>query len=82
LGSTTVTSKGQVTSPKAVRDQLGVGDRGRVVFTIEPDGVVRVRALKYPTARSLAGVAGKLPKAPTGDPREIAREERALRRGK
>ena len=36
--STTVTSKGQVTIPKPVRERLGIKPGTRVDFRIEPDG--------------------------------------------
>jgi antitoxin PrlF len=78
----TLTSKGQVTVPKVIRERLGVGERGRIVFTVEEDGSVRVRALKYPTLKSLVGAAGKLPSPVGRDLVEIAREERAERRRK
>lgn len=76
-----VTSKGQVTIPKRVREQLGVGTRDRVVFRVGSDGSVTVRALRYPTLESLVGAAGKLPE-PEGDPVAVARDERARRRRK
>lgn len=41
--STTVTSKGQVTIPKAVREYLGVTPGTAVAFELEDDGRVRVR---------------------------------------
>jgi antitoxin PrlF len=41
----TVTAKGQTTVPKAVRQALGVGYGGRIVFRIEEGGAVTIRAL-------------------------------------
>lgn len=38
----TITSKGQVTIPKPVRDALGVGPGHAVEFTLRPDGQVVV----------------------------------------
>ncbi len=38
--ATTVTSKGQVTVPKPVRDHLGIGPGSRVVFRRAADGSV------------------------------------------
>lgn len=40
--ATTLTSKGQVTIPKPVRDALGVGPGQAVEFTLQPDGKVVV----------------------------------------
>ncbi|MBF0141930.1 MAG: AbrB/MazE/SpoVT family DNA-binding domain-containing protein [Magnetococcales bacterium] len=37
---TTVTSKGQVTIPKAMRDRLGIGPGSRVAFELASDGRV------------------------------------------
>jgi len=39
----TVTSKGQVTIPKKVRDALEIGPGDRVSFVIHEDGVVELR---------------------------------------
>ena len=39
---TSVTSKGQVTIPKAVRDYLGLGPGSRVSFERMPDGRVEI----------------------------------------
>lgn len=36
--STTMTSKGQVTVPKAVREHLGIGPGSKVTFTLADDG--------------------------------------------
>ena len=42
MPTTTVTSKGQVTIPKAVRDELGLREGDRVAFRILEDGTVIV----------------------------------------
>ena len=42
MPSTTVTSKGQVTIPKAVRDELGLRAGDRVAFRVLEDGTVVV----------------------------------------
>jgi AbrB family looped-hinge helix DNA binding protein len=59
---TTVTSKGQVTIPKAVRDFLGIGPGSAVEFRRVEDGKVIVVPLddKRPTSRfaRLRGHAG------------------------
>lgn len=73
---TTITSKGQVTIPKAVRDELGLKPADRVEFVVE-DGSARVR--KY--GLSVRDVAGSLPLLgiPVEDMPEIAKEEKARR---
>jgi antitoxin PrlF len=61
--STTVTAKGQVTIPKAVRDLLGIAPGSKVDFHRTADGnVILVRAdKKRPVSRfaKLRGHAGK-----------------------
>lgn len=75
----TITSKGQVTIPKDVREHLGISTNDRIAFVIEDDGTVRLHALQYPTVASLRGAAGMLPEPLSWeDMREIAREDRSL----
>lgn len=52
----TVTDKGQVTLPKALRDQLGIGPGTKLEFVLQPDGTVRLRVL----ARGSANLFGLL----------------------
>ena len=58
-----VTSKGQVTIPKAVRDLLGINPGNRVDFQRAPDGrvvLVKIDAKKKPSRfAKLRGHAGK-----------------------
>jgi antitoxin PrlF len=75
-----VTSKGQVTIPKIIRDQLGIGERDRVLFLISADGTISIKRLVYPTARSLAGVAGALGRELSADDIDEARVERLRRK--
>ncbi len=51
----TVTSKGQTTIPKSVRDAAGLRAGDRVHFTVLPDGTIIVRA----KTKSIRNVAGK-----------------------
>ncbi|WP_299439429.1 AbrB/MazE/SpoVT family DNA-binding domain-containing protein [uncultured Rhodospira sp.] len=41
--ATLVTSKGQVTIPKPVRDRLGIGPGSAVEFEVAPDGGIVLR---------------------------------------
>ena len=50
----TVTSKGQTTIPKKIRDDLGMKAGDRLTFTLMPDGVVLMR-VKNKSVMSLAG---------------------------
>ncbi|GMU47772.1 MAG: hypothetical protein AMXMBFR26_25540 [Porticoccaceae bacterium] len=54
----TLTSKGQVTIPKAVRDALHLRTGDRLDFILEPDGTVRV----LPITGSVKRLKGLLPK--------------------
>jgi AbrB family looped-hinge helix DNA binding protein len=44
MPSSTLTSKGQITLPKAIRDHLRVGTGDAIDFVVGADGEVRVRA--------------------------------------
>jgi antitoxin PrlF len=57
----TITSKGQVTIPVEVRRHLGLKERDRIAFVIEPDGPVTLKVPTFPTIESLRGIAGTLP---------------------
>ncbi len=52
----TVTDKGQITLPKALRDKLGIRPGSKVEFALQPDDSVRMRVL----ARGSAGLFGLL----------------------
>jgi AbrB family looped-hinge helix DNA binding protein len=54
----TLTSKGQITIPKEVRDHLGVRPGGRLRFTIDAEDHVAVG----PVGRSVADLVGILPR--------------------
>lgn len=58
MPAATLTSKGQLTLPKAVRDHLRVHPGDTVDFVFEEDGAVRVRAGHY-DARDLQGLLRK-----------------------
>jgi antitoxin PrlF len=51
----TLTSKGQITIPKAVRDHLGLDTGARVDFVIDTDGTVVLRPVTRPV-HELAGL--------------------------
>ena len=57
--TTNLTSKGQVTVPKAVRDYLGLEPRAGVTFARLPNGEVVVRAANK-RGRARAGTFAKL----------------------
>jgi AbrB family looped-hinge helix DNA binding protein len=74
----TITSKGQVTIPAAVRRHLGVGTNDKITFVLEENGAVRLRVPHFPTIQSLRGIAGSLPRSLSWhEIEEIAHEDRA-----
>lgn len=76
MGATTVTSKGQVTIPKAVRDRMGLKPFDMVEFYIE-NGETKMRKAHL----SLEEVVGSLPALgmPVEEAIALAKEERARR---
>jgi len=52
----TLTSKGQTTIPKRIRDKLGIKAGDRMTFTLMPDGIVIMRVKN----KRVAGLAGML----------------------
>ena len=61
--STTVTSKGQVTIPKRVRDLLGIGPGSVVDFERGPDGrIVLIKVEKRPDQTASLACAATLVK--------------------
>jgi antitoxin PrlF len=54
----TLTSKGQTTIPKAIRDSLHMKAGDRMTFTLMPDGVVLMR-VKNKRVAELAGLLHK-----------------------
>ena len=74
----TITSKGQVTVPVAVRRHLGVGEHDTIAFVFEASGAVRLSVPRYPTIQSLRGVAGSLAQPLSWqEMEEVAQEEHA-----
>lgn len=59
----TLTSKGQTTIPKPIRDSLGMKTGDRMSFTLMPDGVVIVR-VKNKRVAKLAGLLHKRGRKP------------------
>lgn len=59
----TLTSKGQTTIPKDIRDSLGIKSGDRMTFTLMPDGTVLLR-VKNKSIMSLAGSLKKKGRKP------------------
>lgn len=60
---TTVTSKGQTTIPKEIRDKLHMKPGDRITFTLMPDATVLLR-LKSKSFTELAGALHKKGRKP------------------
>jgi len=73
LATATVTSKGQITLPKEVRDHLGLERGDRVDFSIDAEGNVQVRMAK----RSVSELFGFL-KRPGATPASIEQMDAAI----
>jgi AbrB family looped-hinge helix DNA binding protein len=71
MATATVTSKGQVTIPAALRQQLGIERGDRLLFAVE-DGTLRVRVVKR---RKLSDFYGILPATHPYPGMEVIREE-------
>ena len=56
MSNATLTSKGQTTIPKEIRDKLGLKAQDRLNFTLMPDGTVIMRA-KTRNLLDLTGIA-------------------------
>jgi AbrB family looped-hinge helix DNA binding protein len=59
----TLTSKGQTTIPKEIRDTLGLQPGDRMTFTLMPDGTVVMR-VKTKSVMDLAGLLRKKGRKP------------------
>jgi antitoxin PrlF len=71
----TVTSKGQVTVPKEVRDHLGLPAGGKVLFELASDGRAVIKPAELSVQR-LFGILGKPPRSAT-----IEEMDEAIRQG-
>jgi len=74
----TITSKGQVTVPKAVRDKLNLHAGDKLEFIIEDGDGVRVVPVTAPLAK-LKGIVPAPPKAVTLDEMDAAVRRAASR---
>ena len=62
----TVTRKGQVTIPSAVRKHLGIGTPDKIAIVVADDGQVAIRPATL-TVRNLRGILPSLPGQDAGD---------------
>jgi AbrB family looped-hinge helix DNA binding protein len=71
----TITSKGQVTIPKRIRDELGLTAGMEIEFIVEEDGTIRVQP-KEPALQRLRTVKERLAEHEV-DIEEMQRESKA-----
>lgn len=79
MPTATLTTKGQVTIPKEVREHLGVATGDRLSFVVQEDGTVIVKPITR-HVRELSGLlqrAGQRPVSITGMKAGIARRMQA-----
>ncbi len=76
MAASTVTSKGQTTIPKPVRDHLRLKPGDRIEFVLQDDGSVKLVPLNY---RAL-DLKGMIPRP--GHPVNLEDMEAAIRRGR
>jgi antitoxin PrlF len=74
MATSTVTSKGQITLPKALRDDLKLKTGDRVDFVKEPDGGYRVR----PANRDVRELFGCLKHLYKGPPLSVEEMDQAI----
>ena len=79
MPTATLSSKGQITLPRQVRQALGVTTGDRVDFTVEASGEIRVRAA-IGDVRSLKGLLPRPRRAVTLAQMEAAIARRGRRR--
>lgn len=77
MQSTTVTSKGQVTIPKSVRQQLGICQGSQVEFVVI-DGRVELHVVRHPATVPESGFgllkSSKKPVSTDFDPASVAKQ--------
>lgn len=74
----TITGRGQVTLPAAVRRHLGTRTGDKLAFVIDDAGAVHVTVPHYPTVAALRGAAGTLARPRSWqEMRAIAQEDHA-----
>ncbi len=71
----TLTSKGQITLPKEIRDRLGLDAGSMLDFQVLPDNTITARAVK-PDARRIRGLL----KSPHPEPLTVEQMDEAVSR--
>ena len=74
----TLTSKGQTTVPREVREALGLGPRQRIIYRIE-DGSVRIQAAGGSLMEAAGALSDGKPALSREKERDTYRKDRASR---
>lgn len=77
MSTSTLTSKGQTTIPKEVRDQLGLSPGDRIEYVVEPDG----RVVLLPATRHVHELKGMLKHLAPVRPVTLDEMDDAIRKG-
>jgi AbrB family looped-hinge helix DNA binding protein len=81
MASSRITSKGQITVPKAIRETLGVGPGDRIAFRVQEDGRVLVEP-ETVDLRTLCGVLRPRRRGVNVEDMAAAVRERAVRQSR
>ncbi|MDE0451868.1 MAG: AbrB/MazE/SpoVT family DNA-binding domain-containing protein [Gammaproteobacteria bacterium] len=71
-----ITSKGQVTIPKAIRRKMAVGAGDRLAFEVDSDGALHA----FPIRNAETPLRGLLSEHATGEPIDSERIDEGIRR--
>ncbi|NIR32559.1 MAG: AbrB/MazE/SpoVT family DNA-binding domain-containing protein [Gammaproteobacteria bacterium] len=77
MSTSTITSKGQTTIPKEIREQLGLSPGDRVEYVVEPDG----RVVLLPATRHVNELRGILKHRAPARPVTLEEMDEAIRKG-
>lgn len=75
----TLTSKGQVTIPVEIREQLGLGPQDKIIFRLDSDNRVEMRRMPMSLAEAYGSVPPLTRPEQLEEIKRIAKEERAER---
>lgn len=70
-GTATLTSKGQITIPKPIREALSLKKKDRLIFSVIEDGLIAVKTLK----KDFLGMGGSVPPLKKPEDFEKVREK-------
>lgn len=77
MTTSTITSKGQTTLPKEIRDRLGLSPGDRIEYVVEPDG----RVILLPATRHIHELKGILSHLAPKRPVTLEEMDEAIRKG-